>query len=87
MSLESYLREAALECEERSKDGWIWTIEIRLSGPVIRASFKHSNGELLSHQRLFTWREFDSRINPLNIGMDLMQKEMDYVIAKEKDND
>ena len=51
------LIEAAVECSDRTCDGWAWKIEVEPHAVVVRASVRDGCGELLLYQRRVSWTE------------------------------
>ena len=51
------LIEAAMECSDRTCDGWVWRIELRPDAVEVRASVEDESGKLLQYRRLVSWAE------------------------------
>ena len=76
MSL-SRLKAAAVECENRTKDGWVWRLELSKFGAVLIASVNDGLSVPLRLKRVVSWEEIErGEMDALTHAMKFMEQHL-----------
>lgn len=69
------LIEAAVECSDRTGDGWVWKLEVQPDAVVVRVSVEDESGKLLQYHRLVSWAEITvDNTNVLILAINIAEK-------------